>query len=130
MAEMPPAPAVLFEDVTVAPQTLSSSGPSFPLARVKRIMKADSEVKQINSESVLVVAKATELFLEKLVREAAERTKEERRKTVQYKDLAAVVHGKEELEFLHDIVPNKKVKTAQGVRAQRTKETAPTVHSA
>ena len=41
-----------------------------PIARVKKIMKKDPDVSLISQNSVFLVAKATELFLEDFVREA------------------------------------------------------------
>jgi len=76
-----------------------------PLARVKRIIKTDSDIKLIGSDAVVLIAKATELFLEYLVVEAYNKTKEEKRKILQYKDLARLVRETDELEFLDDMIP-------------------------
>ena len=58
-----------------------------PIARVKRIIKSDPDVKLLASDASFLIAKSTELFLEMLAQKAYSRTKEFDRKTVQYKDL-------------------------------------------
>eukprot|EP00629_Pelagomonadales_sp_RCC1024_P004240 CAMPEP_0119286170 /NCGR_PEP_ID=MMETSP1329-20130426/33446_1 /TAXON_ID=114041 /ORGANISM="Genus nov. species nov., Strain RCC1024" /LENGTH=87 /DNA_ID=CAMNT_0007286899 /DNA_START=146 /DNA_END=405 /DNA_ORIENTATION=+ len=60
-ASMPPAPA---------PATSKAEQLAIPKAAVKRIMKLDPEVNQIATDAVVLVAKATEMFLEKFSAEA------------------------------------------------------------
>jgi histone H3/H4 len=76
-----------------------------PLARVKRIIKSDPDVKLISSDACFLVAKATELFMDYLVQETYKRTKRENRKVIQYKDLSKTIKETDELEFLGDILP-------------------------
>jgi histone H3/H4 len=79
-----------------------------PRARVKRIMKADEDVKQIKPEAVVLVTKATEMFVGLFVKDAFKQSVKEKRKGLQYKDMATAVQEEEHLDFLMDIVPEKR----------------------
>eukprot|EP00741_Cyanophora_paradoxa_P003276 tig00000691_g3184.t1 len=83
---------------------------TLPLARIKRIMKMDGDVKQVSQEAYALVGKATELFLERFARAAFENTQSEKRKTIAYKDLSQVVKQTDEMEFLFDIIPEKRAR--------------------
>ncbi|EIE82245.1 hypothetical protein G6F57_002323 [Rhizopus arrhizus] len=78
---------------------------SFPLARVKRIIKEDKDISLIGSEATFCITYATELFLEYLVKEAYTKVKQDKRKTVYYRDLAKVVKETASFEFLEDVIP-------------------------
>lgn len=90
-----------------------------PLARVKRIMKSDNDVKLISQEAVVVVTKAAELLIQHLAKDAFKNTTKENRKTMQYKDLcmtkkfcnsfllATTVEESDVFDFLSDIIPEK-----------------------
>jgi hypothetical protein len=58
---------------------------TLPKARVKRVMKADDAVKNIKPEAVIMVAKATELFVELLSEQAYRNAVVDKRKGVSYK---------------------------------------------
>eukprot|EP00164_Ancoracysta_twista_P006347 GFYU01008820.1.p2 GENE.GFYU01008820.1~~GFYU01008820.1.p2 ORF type:complete len:113 (-),score=36.57 GFYU01008820.1:272-568(-) len=79
-----------------------------PLARIKRLMTRDSDVKRVTQEAVAVTGKATELFLEYLLDKVIERVDAGNRKTVQYKDVAAIVKEETALMFLRDVIPETK----------------------
>ncbi|KAL0486839.1 DNA polymerase epsilon subunit 4 [Acrasis kona] len=78
-----------------------------PLARVKRIMKSDADVKLISQEAVILVAKAAECLIEHLASEAFKHTQSDNRKTLQYKDLSATVKSSEVFDFLEEIIPER-----------------------
>ncbi|KAJ4460530.1 putative DNA polymerase epsilon subunit 4 [Paratrimastix pyriformis] len=83
-------------------------GLRIPLARVKKIMKQDPDLKMVKEEAVLLVAKATERFIEFLAREAVNSMNADKRKSILYKDLANVVLVHQDtLEFLQDVIPEK-----------------------
>jgi len=86
---------------------ISPTSTAFPLARVQRIIKTDEDVNKITSEAVFLIAKSTEFFLENFVTESYKSTKRDKRRTIQYKDLAKAVQDIDSLEFLTDIVPEK-----------------------
>ena len=75
---------------------------SLPLARVKRIMRLDKEVKNTAVDAVRLVSRATELFVESLVTGAFQTMKVAKRKTVKHSDVEHHVLRKPRLEFLHD----------------------------
>lgn len=77
---------------------------SLPLARVKRIMRLDKEVKNTAVDAVRLVSRATELFVESLVEGAFGTMKAAKRKTIKHSDVEHHVLRKPRLEFLHDHV--------------------------
>ena len=98
---------------------------TLPLARVKKFIKLDPDVKQVSPNAVKLVARATELFVAYLARKAFERTMAEKRKTIQYIDCSAAVAEYDTLEFLTDIVPHKvHLKEKDGAAAKRAKKAA------
>ena len=75
---------------------------SLPLARVKRIMRLDKEVKNTAVDACRLISRATELFVESLVEGAYQTMKRQKRKTVKHGDVEHHVLRKARLEFLHD----------------------------
>ncbi|CAG8534673.1 11548_t:CDS:2 [Funneliformis caledonium] len=76
-----------------------------PIARVKRIIKLDEEITTIGTDSTFLIAIAAELFVDYFVKKGVEQAKSDRRKVIQYEDMANLVKNNENLEFLQDIVP-------------------------
>jgi DNA polymerase epsilon subunit 4 len=72
----------------------------FPLTRVKRIIKADKDLDIMSSEATFLIAVATEYFIKHFMEEGYTKARLERRRIVNYKDLANVVARSEEFEFL------------------------------
>ena len=58
-----------------------------PLARVRRLVKMDPEVKLIAGDAVFLITKATELFIAALAHDAHTTTKTQARGTLTYADL-------------------------------------------
>lgn len=73
---------------------------NLPSARVKHIMKADPDVTLVTGECTFLVAKATELFIESLAREAFLHTAQAKKKTVQKRDVDAAIENVDALMFL------------------------------
>jgi len=71
-----------------------------PLGRVKIIMKSDSDVKLINPEALLLVAKATEMFVGLMTVEAHKKTIEYNKKIIQRKSVDLVIKDNDLYEFL------------------------------
>lgn len=67
-------------------------------------MKADPDVTLITAECTLLVAKATELFIESLAREAFLHTAQSKKKTVQKRDVDAAIENVESLMFLEGMM--------------------------
>jgi len=79
-----------------------------PLARVKRIVKTDPDIKLISGDAAFLITRATELFIQLLAKEAHNETVKNKRKILQYNDLSHIVNNRDEMEFLRDIIPEKK----------------------
>lgn len=54
-----------------------------PLARIKKIMKLDEEVKMISAEAPMLFAKAAEIFIHELTLRAWVHTEDNKRRTLQ-----------------------------------------------
>ncbi|CAD6247015.1 unnamed protein product [Miscanthus lutarioriparius] len=78
---------------------------SLPLARIKKIMKADADVKMVAAEAPAVFARACEMFILELTLRAWLHAEGARRRTLQRGDVTAAIHSTEAYDFLTDIVP-------------------------
>ncbi|KAL3630362.1 hypothetical protein CASFOL_023346 [Castilleja foliolosa] len=76
-----------------------------PLARIKKVMKADEQVKMISAETPVVFAKACEFFIMELSKRAWMHTQENKRRTLQRSDVANAIRDDDLLSFLKDVVP-------------------------
>ncbi|XP_013776826.1 chromatin accessibility complex protein 1-like [Limulus polyphemus] len=83
----------------------SSKHVSFPLTRIKMIMRSSPDVLNISPDSVTLISKAAELLVEHLAKLAHHQSKDKTK--VDYEDVAEVVASHESLDFLQDIVPQK-----------------------
>jgi len=76
-----------------------------PLARIKKVMKADPDVKMISAEAPIIFAKACETFITELTMRAWIHAEENKRRTLQRSDIAAALAKSDMFDFLIDIVP-------------------------
>ncbi|GAA0153762.1 DNA-binding transcription factor [Lithospermum erythrorhizon] len=83
---------------------------SLPLARIKKIMKADEDVRMISAEAPVVFARACEMFILELTLRAWNHTEENKRRTLQKNDIAAAITRTDIFDFLVDIVPREELK--------------------
>lgn len=74
-----------------------------PLARVKKIMKSDEDVRMISAESPAVFAKACELFIIELTHRSWAHTEEAKRRTLQRNDIEACINKTDIFDFLQDL---------------------------
>jgi histone H3/H4 len=74
--------------------------PELPKARVRRIMKADEDVKMIKPDALAAATKATELFVGQFVTDAFAYVKSSKRKTMRMQDLESVVRDVDLYDFL------------------------------
>lgn len=81
-----------------------------PLARIKKIMKADEDVRMISAEAPILFAKACELFILELTIRSWLHAEENKRRTLQKNDIAAAITRTDIFDFLVDIVPRDEVK--------------------
>ena len=75
-----------------------------PLARVKKIMKTDEDLKMISSETPALFAKACELFIIEITRRAWVHTDENKRRTLQKSDVADCIQNTIIFDFLVDVI--------------------------
>ncbi|KAH9424694.1 hypothetical protein DERP_013923 [Dermatophagoides pteronyssinus] len=76
-----------------------------PLARIKKIMKLDEDVKMISGEAPVLFAKAVEMFISELSLRAWINTEENKRRTLQRNDISTAISKYDQFDFLIDIVP-------------------------
>lgn len=86
-------------------QTTDFRNHSLPLARIKKIMKADEDVRMIAAEAPVVFARACEMFILELTHRSWAHAEENRRRTLQKNDIAAAITRTDVFDFLVDIVP-------------------------
>ncbi|XP_062223969.1 nuclear transcription factor Y subunit C-4-like [Phragmites australis] len=91
-------------------QTTDFKNHSLPLARIKKIMKADEDVRMISSEAPVVFAKACEIFILELTLRSWMHTEENKRRTLQKNDIAAAITRTDIYDFLVDIIPRDEMK--------------------
>lgn len=82
-----PKPVIVLKDINL------------PLSKVKNIMKLDPDVNIVSQEAVLLVTKATEMFIQALARESC-KVKPPKKKTIQKSDFDQALTLVEALEFL------------------------------
>lgn len=81
-----------------------------PLARIKKIMKSDEDVRMISAEAPVVFSKACELFILELTLRSWMNTEENKRRTLQKNDIASAITRTDIFDFLVDIVPRDEIK--------------------
>ncbi|EGC48277.1 CCAAT-binding factor complex subunit HapE [Histoplasma capsulatum var. duboisii H88] len=97
-----------------------------PLARIKKVMKADPEVKMISAEAPILFAKGCDIFITELTMRAWIHAEDNKRRTLQRSDIAAALSKSDMFDFLIDIVPREEA-TPHAKRSAQTAPTAPTV---
>lgn len=105
-------------DQLEAIQSLTNSQifkPSIPLARIKKIMKMDENVKMISGEVPHLFAKAAEIFITELTLKSWIHTEDSKRRTLQRNDVSYAIAQCDMFDFLIDIVPREEF-TSQKIR--------------
>lgn len=93
-----------------------------PLARIKKVMKADPEVKMISAEAPILFAKGCDIFITELTMRAWIHAEENKRRTLQRSDIASALAKSDMFDFLIDIVPREEAAS----HAKRAAAQAPT----
>ncbi|TMW63230.1 hypothetical protein Poli38472_002171 [Pythium oligandrum] len=94
----------------VDPNTFDFKTHQLPLARIKKIMKTDDDVRMISAEAPVLFAKACEMFILEISLRAWYHTEENKRRTLQRSDIATAISKSDVFDFLIDIVPRDDVK--------------------
>ncbi|KAF8792691.1 DNA polymerase epsilon subunit 4-like [Argiope bruennichi] len=71
-----------------------------PLTRIKNLMKLDPDVNIASQDAAIAITKAAELFIHMLGKEAYKFTKQNKKKTIQKKDINDCIASCEALAFL------------------------------
>ncbi|MCL7041687.1 hypothetical protein MKW94_018721 [Papaver nudicaule] len=90
-----------------------------PLARIKKIMKADEDVRMISAEAPILFSKACELFILELTIRSWLHAEENKRRTLQKNDISAAITRTDIFDFLVDIVPREEEVVKGGVAIGR-----------
>ncbi|KFH43120.1 Transcriptional activator-like protein [Hapsidospora chrysogenum ATCC 11550] len=89
-----------------------------PLARIKKVMKADPEVKMISAEAPILFAKGCDIFITELTMRAWIHAEENKRRTLQRSDIASALAKSDMFDFLIDIVPREEASSHAKRNAQ------------
>ncbi|KAJ8554018.1 hypothetical protein K7X08_024696 [Anisodus acutangulus] len=85
-----------------------------PLARIKKIMKSDEDVRMISTEAPIVFAKACEFFILELTIRSWLHAEENKRRTLTKNDIEAAIKGDDIFDFLVDVIPVDENKNKEG----------------
>jgi nuclear transcription factor Y gamma len=94
------------------------------LARIKKVMKADPEVKMISAEAPILFAKGCDIFITELTMRAWIHAEDNKRRTLQRSDIAAALSKSDMFDFLIDIVPREEA-TSHAKRSSQAGAAAP-----
>lgn len=90
-----------------------------PLARIKKVMKADEEVNMISAEAPILFAKGCDIFITELTMRAWIHAEENKRRTLQRSDIASALQKSDMFDFLIDIVPREEAMLSSSSAAAR-----------
>ena len=96
-----------------------------PLARIKKIMKLDEDVKMISAEAPVLFGKACEMFIHELTMRAWVHTEDNKRRTLQRNDIAMAITKYDQFDFLIDIVPRDDIKPSTARKEDSSVRMAP-----
>lgn len=105
-------------DHRAATEPLNYKDISLPLARIKRLMKVEEDVKMVASEVPILFSKVTENFIEELTLRAWIHTDENKRRIIQRSDISAAIKTSDVYDFLIYIVPKSSLENALGNRGK------------
>ncbi|KZV79563.1 histone-fold-containing protein [Exidia glandulosa HHB12029] len=83
--------------------------PPLPLARIKKVMKSDPEVKMIAADAPILFCKACEIFIAEITARAFIIADSDKRRTLSRSDIAKAIGKSDQFDFLIDIIPREDV---------------------
>ena len=91
---------------TTVPQTEQDfkNHNDLPLARIKRIMKSDEDVRMISAEAPVLFAKACEMFILELTLRSWSYSENNKRRTLQKEDIREAIQRTDIFDFLVDVI--------------------------
>mmetsp|Transcript_2782 Transcript_2782/g.4169 ORF Transcript_2782/g.4169 Transcript_2782/m.4169 type:complete len:128 (+) Transcript_2782:126-509(+) len=75
-----------------------------PLARIKRIMKSDEDVRMISAEAPVLFAKACEIFILELTLRSWSFSEKNKRRTLQKEDIQTAIERTNVFDFLEPVI--------------------------
>ncbi|KAJ2486483.1 CCAAT- binding transcription factor component [Coemansia sp. RSA 2050] len=96
-----------------------------PLARIKKVMKSDPDVKvqMISAEAPILFSKACEIFITEITQRAWMNAEENKRRTLQRQDVSCAAQRSEMFDFLIDVVPREEFAKKPGSKDEATPAT-------
>ncbi|KAJ7799688.1 histone-fold-containing protein [Mycena olivaceomarginata] len=88
--------------------------PPLPLARIKKVMKSDPDVKMIAADAPILFCKACEIFIAEITARAFIIADSNKRRTLSRADIAKALTKSDQFDFLIDIVPREEPFAAGG----------------
>ncbi|KAL1699315.1 histone-fold-containing protein [Schizophyllum commune] len=88
--------------------------PALPLARIKKVMKSDPDVKMIAADAPILFCKACEIFIAEITARAFIVADANKRRTLSRADIAKALSKSDQFDFLIDIVPRDDLPYAPG----------------
>ncbi|KAI9570699.1 histone-fold-containing protein [Boletus coccyginus] len=88
--------------------------PPLPLARIKKVMKSDPDVKMIAADAPILFCKACEIFISEITARAFIIADSNKRRTLSRADIAKALAKSDQFDFLIDIVPREEGLTGLG----------------
>ncbi|KAF8495113.1 histone-fold-containing protein [Russula emetica] len=79
--------------------------PPLPLARIKKVMKSDPDVKMIAADAPILFCKACEIFIAEITARAFIVADSNKRRTLSRADIAKALSKSDQFDFLIDVVP-------------------------
>ncbi|KAI0337481.1 histone-fold-containing protein [Trametopsis cervina] len=95
-------------------ETIDYRHPPLPLARIKKVMKSDPEVKMIAADAPILFCKACEIFITEITARAFIIADSNKRRTLSRADIAKAVSRSDQFDFLIDILPRDEPFSAAG----------------
>ncbi|XP_043210473.1 chromatin accessibility complex protein 1-like [Amphibalanus amphitrite] len=94
-----------------------------PLSKIRTIMKSSPDIELVSQESLPIVCRATEMFIQHFITQAYVHSKD--KKCIGYGDIAVAVENEENLHFLSDILPRKRL-AGECIDMSKKKSSSPT----
>ncbi|XP_060848102.1 nuclear transcription factor Y subunit gamma-like [Rhopalosiphum padi] len=88
--------------------TINFKTQTFPISRIKRVMKLDDNVERVNLETTIILSKAVEIFIKELNLFGWIHAKNQQRRILMKNDISMAVAMYNQFYFLTDIVPRVK----------------------
>ena len=94
----------LMQDLPIGTEQDFKNHNDLPLARIKRIMKSDEDVRMISAEAPVLFAKACELFILELTLRSWAYSEGNKRRTLQKEDIQTAIRRTDIFDFLVDVI--------------------------